>query len=82
MTMLTGNRTLLVGEARLVGHRSERIPQTRKRIRLASTRGTKQLLRRLTVVLNPLNRGKRVIDLAWCFWHNRHLRWPASALGP
>jgi hypothetical protein len=23
-----------------------------------------------------------VIDLAWCFWHDGHLRWPASALGP
>ena len=59
MTVLSGDRTLRVGKPRLVGNVSERIPQTRHRLRLASTRGTQQLLRRLAVVLDPLDRRGR-----------------------
>ena len=82
MTVLSGDRTLRVGKPRLVGNVSERIPQTRHRLRLASTRGTQQLLRRLAVVLDPLDRGKGVIDLTWCFWHDRASASPRPRSGP
>jgi hypothetical protein len=73
MTVLPRDRTLRVGEPGLVRRVSKRVSQTRERVGLTSARRTQKLLRRLAVVLDLLDRGKAVIDLAWCLWHDRHL---------
>jgi hypothetical protein len=82
MTVFSRDRALGVGEPRLIGRVSKSVSQTFERVGLASARRAQKVLGRFAVMLDLLDRGKAVIDLAWYFWHDRHLHWPASAIEP
>ena len=79
--MLSRDRALNVGKPQLIGQASEHFPEAADRIALPGARSAQQLFRCLTVVLYPLDDGQTVMDFAWCFGHDGHLRSPASAFG-
>ena len=63
------------------GNVPECLPETADRVGLPGARSAEKILGGLAVVLHPLDRGQAVMDFAWCFGHDGHLRSPASAFG-